>query len=59
MKMREIEFRGKSEVSGKWCYGNLNIRLNEVAIITPDKTPLGTYGKVDENTIRTIYRIKR
>lgn len=49
--MREIKFRGKSEVSGKWCYGNVNIKKYETAIITPDETLIGTYGKVDRNTI--------
>lgn len=27
------------------------LRKNETAIITPDETPLGTYGKVDRNTV--------
>ena len=49
--MRDIIFRGKSEVSGKWCYGNLQLRKNETAIITPDETVLGTYGKVDRETV--------
>ena len=38
-------------MSGKWCYGNLQLRKNDDCIITPDDTPLGTYGKVDRNTV--------
>lgn len=49
--MRDIKFRGKTEVSGKWSYGNLCIRIDGAMIITPDGTPLGTYGKVDRNTV--------
>lgn len=49
--MRDIKFRGKTEVSGKWSYGNLCIRIDGAMIITPDETPLGTYGKVDRNTV--------
>lgn len=49
--MREIKFRGKGEVSGKWCYGNLQIRKDSCCIITPDESVLGTYGKVDKETV--------
>ncbi len=55
--MREIIFRGKSEVSGKWCYGNLQIRNDGATIITPDETPLGTYGKVNRETVGQYTRI--
>jgi len=50
-KMREIKFRGKLLNSGKWAYGNLDIKKTGTAIITPDKTALGTYGRVEPETI--------
>ena len=49
--MREIKFRGKLLNSRKWSYGNLDIKKTGTAIITPDETVLGTYGKVDRNTV--------
>lgn len=49
--MREIEFRGKLKNTDKWAYGNLNIKKTGTAIITPDETPLGTYGEVDPETV--------
>ncbi len=49
--MREIEFRGKLINSGKWAYGNLDIKKTGTAIITPDNTVIGTYGKVIPETI--------
>lgn len=49
--MREILFRGKHKSSGKWCEGNLHIDNQNVAIITPDNTPLGCYGLVDSATV--------
>jgi len=49
--MREIKFRGKLLNSGKWAYGNLDIKKTGTAIITPDKTALGTYGRVKPETI--------
>lgn len=48
--MREILFRGKTQ-DGTWAYGNLVVNSAGTAIITPDKTPLGRYGKVDPETI--------
>lgn len=56
--MREIKFRGKSEVSGKWCYGNLQIRKDSCCIITPDESVLGTYGKVDKETVGQYIGVK-
>ena len=50
--MREIEFRGKLTNNRGWAYGNLSIKPhNECAIITPDNTPLGRYGKVEIETV--------
>ena len=49
--MREIKFRGKLINSGKWANGNLAIKKTGTTIITPDETVLGTYGKVDPNTV--------
>lgn len=49
--MREIEFRGKLINSKIWAYGNLDIKKNKTAIITPDDTPLGRYGEVDTETV--------
>ena len=49
--MREIVFRGKHKSSGRWCEGNLNVDKQGVAIITPDDTPLGCYGRVDPDTV--------
>lgn len=48
--MREILFRGRL-ANGKWAYGNLDIGYNGVCIITPDCTPLGSYGQVDPETV--------
>lgn len=48
--MREILFRGKL-ANGKWAYGNLDIGYNGVCIITPDDTPIGSYGQVDPETV--------
>ena len=49
--MREIVFRGKHKATGKWCEGNLHVDKQGVAIITPDDTPLGSYGQVDPDTV--------
>lgn len=49
--MREIEFRGKLIKSNKWAYGNLDIKKTGTTIITPDDTPIGTYGRVIPATI--------
>lgn len=48
--MREILFRGKL-ATGKWAYGNLDAKKNGVSIITPDDTPLGSYGQVYPETV--------
>lgn len=49
--MREILFRGKHMAGSPWCYGNLAVRKDGVAIITPDETPCGVYGQVDPDTV--------
>lgn len=49
--MREILFRGKLAKSGKWSEGNLVVNKRRICIITPDETPLGTYGQVIPETI--------
>lgn len=52
--MREIIFRGKLINSSKWSYGNIQLRYEQAeikAITTPDNTVIGTYGKIDINTI--------
>lgn len=49
--MREILFRGKHMANGQWCEGNLAVRKDGVAIITPDDTPCGVYGQVDPETV--------
>lgn len=49
--MRKIIFRGKHLSGAPWCYGNLAVRKDGVAIITPDETPLGSYGQVDPDTV--------
>ena len=48
--MREILFRGKL-VNGEWAYGNLKVSRKGVAIITPDETVIGKYGRVDPDTV--------
>ncbi len=48
--MREILFRGKL-ANGKWAYGNLDVKKTGVCIITPDDTPIGSYGQVDTETV--------
>ena len=45
-------------MSGKWCYGNLQIRKDDCYIITPDETLLGTYEKVDRNTVGQFTGLK-
>lgn len=49
--MREIKFRGKLINSGEWSEGNLQITKQGTAIITPDETLLGKYGRVVPETI--------
>ena len=49
--MREILFRGKLAKSGKWAEGNLVVNMRGVCVVTPDETPLGTYGQVIPETV--------
>lgn len=39
--MREILFRGKLKSNDEWSFGNLNVSLRAIVIITPDETPIG------------------
>lgn len=48
---REILFRGKLVANGGWTYGNLVVKSNGAAIITPDDTPIGKYGAVGLSTV--------
>ena len=32
--MREIEFRGKNKLTGKWVYGNLLVKKTELSVAT-------------------------
>ncbi len=49
--MRDIKFRGKLINSKKWAYGNLDIKKTGTAIITPDETVLGRYGRINRETV--------
>lgn len=49
--MREILFRGKLKSNDEWCFGNLNVSLRGIVIITPDETPIGKYGQVIPETV--------
>ncbi len=49
--MREILFRGKLIKNGEWSDGNLIVNKRGVCIITPDETPIGTYGQVAPETV--------
>lgn len=49
--MREILFRGKLKSNDEWSFGNLNISLRAIVIITPDKTPIGKYGQIIPETV--------
>lgn len=49
--MREILFRGKLKSNDEWSFGNLNVSLRSIVIITPDKTPIGKYGQIIPETV--------
>lgn len=49
--MREILFRGKLKSNDEWSFGNLNVSLRGIVIITPDETPIGKYGQVISETV--------
>ena len=49
--MREILFRGKLKSNDEWSFGNLNVSLRAIVIITPDETPIGKYGQVIPETV--------
>lgn len=48
--MREILFRGKMN-NGSWAYGNLEVKTGGICIITPDDTPIGSYGQIIAETV--------
>lgn len=48
---RKILFRGKLTSGRGWSYGNLNIRLNDIAVITPFSGHIGIYGQVIPDTV--------
>lgn len=48
--MREFLFRGKL-FDGTWSEGNVEIKPNDVFIITPDETVIGRYGRVIPETV--------
>jgi uncharacterized phage protein (TIGR01671 family) len=49
--MREILFRGKVISTNEWTEGNLAVDNIGTAIITPDATPIGKYGRVYPETV--------
>lgn len=49
--MREILFRGKLKSNDEWSFGNLNVSLRAIVIITPDETPIGKYEQVIPETV--------
>ena len=49
--MRKMLFRGKIKSNDEWSYGNINVSLRGIAIITPDETPTGIYGQVIPETV--------
>lgn len=48
--MKIIEFKGKLKASQEWAYGNLCKRIDGGYIVTPDETPIGKYGAIQEGT---------
>lgn len=57
--MREILFRGKLIATEEWAYGCLEIAPDKsVAIIIPDDTLLGKYGRVDPATVGQYIGLK-
>ena len=48
--MRKILFRGKLS-DGKWSFGNLCVDIKGIAIITPDESIIGSYGRVDPESV--------
>ena len=48
---RKILFRGKLTSGRGWSYGNLNIRPNNITVITPFNGHIGVYGQVIPDTV--------
>ena len=46
--MREIEFRGKNKLTGKWVYGNLLVKKTKLSVATLEEIKRIDYVEVKE-----------